>query len=202
MNVPLNMRACGLELRLLLPLFLLVNMIPTLAAPADPMRICLRVGCAHSASAAVGSFRETALQKRSPSVIYLSGNWVLHYHAFTSFAPSWNVALSLSYFWAQMAIQLSSLDEERFQRNTFAMHMPLGSDGNNMGLGLQLEVFNMYGPVQRELMLAIASTMMGYTMRGFTGVFNARLSRGPGTAIWVTLRVTGLAALRDALAEP
>lgn len=186
------MRARDLELSLLLPFFLFANMTPTLAAPVDPIRICFPVKCAYSTSDAMSSVKETALQKRSPFVRYLSGNWILHYHEFTSFTRSWNAAFSLGYFWTRMAIQLSSLEEERFQRNTVAMHMPLGVDGNDMGLGLQLEVFNMYGPVSRELMLAIVSTMMGYTMRGFTGVFNARLSRGPGTAIWVTLRVTGL----------
>lgn len=53
-----------------------------------------------------------------------------------------------------MTIQLSSLEEERFQENILAMHMQLGTDGDDMGLALQLEVFNMYGPVQREIMLA------------------------------------------------
>ena len=196
------MHARNFELWLLLPLFLFAKMTPTLAEPINPVRICFRVGCAYSTSDAAGSAKETALRKRSPSVRYLSGNWVLHYQEFISFTPSWNVAFSLSYFWVQMAIQLSSLEEERFQGNTFATHMPLGVDGNDMGVGLQLEVFNMDGPVPRELMLAIASMMMGYIMRGFTGVFNARLSRGPGTAIWVTLRATGLAALQGALIEP
>ena len=102
-------------------------MTPAVAAPVNPIRICSRVGCAHSDAA--GSVKETTLQKRSPFVRYLSTNWVLHYQKFTSFTPPWNVVFSLSYFWAQMAIQISSLEEERFQRNTF-------------GLGLRLEIFN------------------------------------------------------------
>lgn len=68
------------------------------------------------------------------------------------------------------------MEDAHFQKNELANHVPLGADSDSMGLGLQLEVLNMYGPVQRELMLATASAMMGYTTRGFTGVFNARLS--------------------------
>ena len=59
----------------------------------------------------------------------------------------------------------------------------MGLDDDDIGLVLQLAVFNIYGPVKRELMLAIASAMMEYIMRGFTGMFHARLSQGPGTAI-------------------
>ena len=94
-----------------------------------------------------------------------------------------------------MAIQLSSLKKGHLKKKSeLAMHMLLGLDDDDIRLALQLAVFNIYGPVKMELMLAIASAMMGYTMRGFTGMFHARLSQGPGTAIWGTLRMTGLAA--------
>ena len=87
-----------------------------------------------------------------------------------------------------MAIHVPSLGEEYFQQNSLAMHMGLGFDGDEMGLALQLEVFEMDVPVQRELMLAIAFTMMERTTRGFTGVFNiCQVEPGPGTAIWVSL---------------
>lgn len=155
------MCARDLELWHLLPFFLFANMAPTLAAFVDPIRICSFVKCAYSTFDAVGSVKKTVLRKRSPSVRYLSGNWVLYYRELASFTSSWNVAFSLGYFWVQIAVHLSSLEEERFQRDTVAMHMMLGVDGNDMGLGLQLKVFNMYGTVPREIMLAMTSTMMG-----------------------------------------
>ena len=80
------------------------------------------------------------------------------------------------------------------------MHLALGSE---YGLALQLEVFNMIGDtVPREFMLAVAAKMMGYTMQGFYGIFNARLKRGLGQEMWVTMRVTGSGPLREAFGLP
>lgn len=115
-------------------LFLFATTVRSLAARVDPVRICLRNDCDHSTSDAVVHAIQTALQKRKLSVRYLASHWILHYHELTPFAPSWNVAFGLGYFWAQMAIQLFSMTEEHFQKkNTLAMHMRLGAVGDDMG---------------------------------------------------------------------
>lgn len=114
-------------------LILFATTVRSLAARVDPVRICLRNGCDHSTSDAVVHAIQTALQRRKLSVRYLASHWILHYHELTPFAPSWNVAFSLSYFWVQRAIQLSSMTGEYFRKNSLAMHMRLGAVGDDMG---------------------------------------------------------------------
>lgn len=119
----------------------------------------------------------------------------MHFHVFEHFIPSWIAAFGLSHFWSQMAIEIADLPDSRFAGAEFASHMSLGPE---YGLALQLEVFNMGGgPITREFLLIVAGEMMHYTMHGFCGVFNARLSRGPGSdTTWITLMITGRSALR------
>lgn len=72
------------------------------------------------------------------------------------------------------------MPDNQFLGNTFALHMPLAPDPTGQALDLLFEVISFDGPVQRELVLAVAVMMMEYSMRGFCGIFNARMSRGPG----------------------
>ena len=128
-------------------LFLFATTVRSLAARVDPVRICLRNDCDHSTSDAVVHAIQTALQKRKLSVRYLASHWILHYHELTPFAPSWNVAFGLGYFWAQMPIQLSSMTEEHFQKNR-AWRCICGWELMvTTWVGLQLEVFKRYGLV-------------------------------------------------------
>ena len=53
----------------------------------------------------------------------------------------------------------------------------------------------MHSSLSRELMLAIATAMMGYTLCVFTRVFNARMSHCLRTALWL-YGPFGLRALR------
>lgn len=65
---------------------------------------------------------------------------------------------------------------------------------------VRLELFDMssgQGGIPREIILALASAMVGYTEKGFCGLFNARISGGgngvgganAGVKLWITLRV-------------
>ncbi len=52
------------------------------------------------------------------------------------------------------------------------------------------------GGVPREFIIALANAMVGYTERGFCGMFNARVSSrgvggglGAGAKLWITLRI-------------
>ncbi|MCJ1455487.1 hypothetical protein MMC28_005842 [Mycoblastus sanguinarius] len=200
---PTEMHADSFKLQLWIALIFAIITIPLTAAQDPHDSINIYNSKYHPTSLSViTTTTSPSLRKRRPNIRYLSGNWILCYHVFEPFAPSWQTALALCNYWTDVALTVSGMEDNQFQNHVLAMHEPLGTE---MGLALQVEVFSMDGsPVSREFMLAVATTMMGYTMRGFHGIFNARLSRGTGTqrtTLWVTMRITGLAALREGLFE-
>jgi len=186
---------------LLIPCLLLILSTFSAATPTHPNELYLGNNVHSSSSTTLkDTTANKGLQRRRISSATLDGGWVLHYHVFKPFYPAWITALSLSYFWAQIAIQISSMPDTQFETAGLAMHMALGAE---YGLALQVEVFNMAGDtIPRDFMLAVAAKMMEYTIRGFYGIFNARLKRGPGEEMWVTMRVRGLGPLREALGLP
>jgi len=137
---------------------------------------------------------ETPLQKRVDGYQYLGDGFRLTYKTFTPFPPNWPVALTLSMFWTEIAIQISNvawMPDDQFGGNTFKLRMPLGQDAL---MDLVFEVVSFEGPVSRELVVRVATAMMGYTLRGSCGVFNAWLrQRGGRGGIWIVLRLRGLA---------
>lgn len=59
-------------------------------------------------------------------------------------------------------------------------------------MDLVFEVVSFEGPVSRELVKHVATVMMGYTLRGFCGFFNAWVRRRPDNGgVWIVLRVGG-----------
>lgn len=78
------------------------------------------------------------------------------------------------------------MPDNQFLRDTFKLHMPLGDE-----LDLVFEVLSLDGSViTRALVQEIAATMVQYSLRGFTGIFNAMLRQGPGRRpIGIFLRI-------------
>lgn len=130
-------------------------------------------------------------QKRAHGHQYIGDGFTLTYKTFTPFFPTWPAALTLSIFWTEIAIQIANpawMPDDQFDGNTFRLRMPLG------GLELVFEVLSFEGPVSRELVKVVATAMMGYTIRGFCGVFNACIRRRPDSGgVWIVLRMKGLA---------
>ena len=65
---------------------------------------------------------------------------------------------------------------------------------------LRLELYNLSGGssgVPRQFVDALANAMLGYTSKGFCGMFNARVSGGStrvgglteGVTLWITFRI-------------
>ena len=88
------------------------------------------------------------------------------------------------------------MPDDNFQSKMFSLHMPLkpGDPGGQV-LDLSFEVFSTTGPVTRELVSAVAVTMMEQTLRGFCGAFNARLAQEGVETFFIIMRVKGLAEL-------
>lgn len=121
---------------------------------------------------------------------HLGRGRILRYKSFFPFKPSWAVAFSLCYFWTEIQNQVSNtawMPEDNFLRDTLRLHMPEAGPG---GFDLIFEVISFDGPVSRQLASEIATTMMGYTLRGFCGFFNAWLRQAPGRRpIWIIFRL-------------
>ena len=105
----------------------------------------------------------------------------------------------LCHFWSEIALQVSNkawMPDDNFQSKMFSLHMPLkpGDPGGQV-LDLSFEVFSTTGPVTRELVSAVAVTMMEQTLRGFCGAFNARLAQEGVETFFIIMRVKGLAEL-------
>lgn len=120
----------------------------------------------------------------------------LRYKSFFPFKPSWAVAASLCYFWTEIENQVSNtawMPEDNFLRDTLRLHMPMYDESGPGGFDLIFEVISFDGPVSRQLASEIATTMMGYTLRGFCGFFNAWLRQAPGRRpIWIVFRLGDL----------
>jgi len=187
----------------LLGLIHLLLLLFTPAAKAVPVRSSLPFS--HTEDEATPPRMMTHVQKdpiqtRGLKFSYLGGGRNLQYKTFTPFADSWRTAANLHHFWTQIAIHVlnqNQLPDSLFHENTFALHTPIKAGLRGDGLDLLFEVISFAGPIRREFVAAIATTMMEYSTRGFCGVFKARLTQGPGTAaIWITLTVRGLAQLQ------
>lgn len=104
-----------------------------------------------------------------------------------AFAPDWSTASWLADFWFKLAIRLPDVPEDYFLDRVLRFHSG----------PLRLEVFDASGGggyIPREFIHALASAMVGYTERGFCGMFNARVSgtgNGVGVKLWITFRVAG-----------
>ena len=138
--------------------------------------------------------RKRALRQNLPD------GWVLHFHTFSPFAPSRLVALMLSHFWSEMALQLSNkawMPDDQFQSKELSLHMPLQPGDPEYGqmLDLSFEIFSTAGPVTRKVASAVAVTMMERTLRGFYGSFNARLAKEGVETYFIIMRVKGLSEL-------
>lgn len=137
------------------------------------------------------------LHERRLQYQQLGGGRVLHYKTFIPVQPSFPAALSLCYFWTEVAYQVSRMDwmpDDQFLGDTFRLHMPALSEARPGVLDLVFEVFSFDGPVSRELVSNIAAVMMEYCLRGFCGFFNAFLRQAPSRGpIWILFRLEGLA---------
>ena len=129
----------------------------------------------------------------------LGNGMTFHYNTFSTFEPNWLAALSLSYFWSEIALQVSNtawMPDDNFLDNTLGLRMSFGGGAYSGGADLVFEDINFEWPVSRDLVKLIAVSMMEYTLKGFCGMFNASLSRGLGTGpIWVVLRLKGLSEM-------
>ena len=150
----------------------------------------------------------SSLRSRTHGYQHLGQGWHLYYKTFLPFDTSWGVALRLSMFWSEIAIQVSNrawMPDDQFLDHSFMLHMPLGAGATYGAAHLVFEVISLEGPVSRELVAQIAAAMMEYTLRGFCGLFNAWLTRGrPGDGIWIVLRLKGrseIQALMPSLLE-
>jgi len=172
----------------LLGLIHLLLLLFTPAAKAVPVRSSLPFSYTEDEATSrrmVTTVQLDPIQRRSLKFSYLGGGWNLQYKTFNPFADSWRTAANLHHFWTQIAIHVlnqNQLPDSLFHENTFALHMPIKAGLRGDGLDLLFEVISFAGPIRREFVAAIATTMMEYFTRGFCGVFNARLSQGPGTA--------------------
>ena len=140
------------------------------------------------------------LRSRTQGYQYLGQGMHLYYKTFLPFDTSWGVALRLSMFWSEIAIQIANrawMPDDQFLDHTFMLQMPLGAGATYGAASLVLEVINLEGPVSRELVAEIAAAMMEYTLRGFCGLFNAWLTRWiPGEGIWIVLRLKGASEIQ------
>lgn len=139
------------------------------------------------------SINPSAIGKRDGiHVQELSSNFILHYQIFQTFAPDWTTASRLATFWYNLGIQLPDVPDHLFLDNVLRFRSG----------PLSLELFDASGGaggIPREFILALASAMVGYTERGFCGMFNARVSsRGDavggasaGVKLWITFRIVG-----------
>ena len=199
---PQKMHLTGCKPRQLV-LILSLSLIMTSTAIVVPASNSLNLPLADhhrtSPGKVVFTTNRTSLQKRRIRIQQLGDGWIIQYKKFAPFKPSWFMALSLGYFWTGITTQVAdrlSMPDDRFLKNTFALHMPLDPIQPLQGPDMLLEIIRFDRPVSRELVLAVAAVMTKYTMRGFCGVFNARLSQGPGTTpIWIVFKVRGLAKL-------
>ncbi|KAL8895611.1 MAG: hypothetical protein Q9207_008095 [Kuettlingeria erythrocarpa] len=134
----------------------------------------------------------------------LGGGRELHYNTFLPIAPSFSGALSLCYFWTEVAYQVSRTDwmpDDQFLGDTFRLRMPASDEAMPGVLDLVFEVFSFDGPVSRELVVSIAAAMMEYCLRGFCGFFNAFLRQAPSRGpIWILFRLQGLPEYRAGVA--
>ena len=89
------------------------------------------------------------------------------------------------------------MPDDNFQSKILSLHMPLepGDPEIDQVLDLSFEIFSAAGPVTREVVSAVALTMMEHTLRGFCGPFNARLAQEGVETYFIILRVKGLAEL-------
>ena len=132
------------------------------------------------------------MEKRERGIHHLPHGWTVQFQTFDVFTPSWTVALSLSEFWSEIATQVSNqnwMPDDQFQRNRIALHMPIPPGQYGQPLDLIFEVFNLDAPVTRDLVQMVAVYMMRVTLKGFCGVFNARLTNRDGEAFWIILRL-------------
>ncbi|KAL8687359.1 MAG: hypothetical protein Q9218_006444 [Villophora microphyllina] len=145
----------------------------------------------------------STIQRRYFGHQYIGQGWHVRYKVFTPFGRSQQAALGLCLFWTNIALQVTNtawMPDDQFLHNTFKLKMALGDEMTGIPLTLVLEVFNFDGPVPRQLVKEVAAAMMGYTLRGFYGTFNAWLSQGPGRdGYWITLTIQGLEDLRTVL---
>lgn len=102
------------------------------------------------------------------------------------------MASSLANFWFQLGLQLVDTPDHYFSQK--ALIFESGP--------LRLQLFDSGsegGGIPRAVVVALASAMVGYTERGFCGMFNARISdRGNGgggasaaVKLWITFRIVG-----------
>ena len=75
------------------------------------------------------------------------------------------------------------MPDDQFHSNSLSLRMALGGQGAD----LLFEIFDFGGPVTREFVSEVAGAMMRWTLEGFFGTFNTRLSRGK-EVVWVVLR--------------
>lgn len=87
------------------------------------------------------------------------------------------------------------MPDDQFLGNRFSLHMPIPPGRYGQPLDLIFEVFNLDAPVTREIVHTVAVYMMGVTLKGLCGIFNARLGRMAGETFWIILRVKGLPEL-------
>lgn len=163
-------------------------------ATAIPASNCLESPCTTidiKVSGAIAVEQTKSLGRRGFQ--YLGGGRSLRYKSFFPLKPSWAVAFSLCYFWAEIENQVSNaawMPEDNFLRDTLRLHMPIQDEAGHGRLDLIFEVVSFDGPVSRQLASEIATTMMGYTLQGFCGFFNAWLRQAPGREpIWIIFRL-------------
>ncbi len=96
----------------------------------------------------------------------------------------------LADFWSRLATQLLDVPDHFFLEQVIQFSLgPLRLELLNAGSGM--------GGIPRDFVLALANAMVGYTERGFCGIFNARISNmgvGVGGAraevkLWISFRI-------------
>ena len=122
--------------------------------------------------------RQPSLAERGRTIRsqHLPGGWLVQYVTFVSSIPRSRSFGILAYFWAMLSVNamLTSSDQFNKQRVVFR-------EGN-----LCLELYSMQGVVSKEVVVALADAMLMYTVRGFSGLFNARIS-ARGQVVWATM---------------
>ena len=104
--------------------------------------------------------------------------WTVHYRTFRATARASRSFSNLAYFWAYLLAKALSTPDSAFDKSwvTFEQNQ------------LYLELFNLDGPIPKEVVTELATVMMTYTARGFCGLFNAKIS-APGYTIWASMYI-------------
>ena len=121
---------------------------------------------------------QIAKRYKTHQALEMINGWTVQYVTFKATTRASRSSAKLAYFWTYLLANALTAPEYTFNKQWVVFR-----EGR-----LCLELFNLDGPVPKEIVTELANAMITYTARGFCGLFNARIS-APGHTVWASVYV-------------